>query len=81
MTTIALIPGEAAGQDTNAAMALQANTVPDLAWFDLLADPALRELVDSALFANRDMRIAVARIDEFRGLAGVAKSELFPSSS
>ena len=76
--TIALIPGEAAGQDTNAAMALQANTVPELAWFDLLADPALRELIDSALVENRDMRIAVARIDEFRGLAGVAKSELFP---
>lgn len=76
--TIALNPGEQVGQDSNAAMALQADTVADLAWFDLLADPALRELVDSALVENRDIRIAVARIDEFRGLAGVAKSELFP---
>src|SRR5262245_28598686 len=76
--TSALTPGEAPGQDTTASIALQADTVGDLAWFDLLADPALRELVDSALVENRDVRIAVARIDEFRGLSGIAKSEFFP---
>ncbi|HSE68835.1 MAG TPA: TolC family protein, partial [Gemmatimonadales bacterium] len=79
--TLRLNPGEVAVQDSAAYFALHPDTASNLAWFDLLADPVLRALVDSALTQNRDVRVAVARIDEFRALAGVAKSELFPQIS
>ena len=37
-----------------------------LRWVDLFADPVLRQLVDTALNQNRDVRTAIAVIDEFR---------------
>src|SRR5262245_16780757 len=81
--TQALVPGERAATvpQYTAAIPLQADSVADLGWFDLLADTALRELVDSALTENRDVRVALATIDEFRALAGVARGELFPQLS
>ncbi|HEU5155000.1 MAG TPA: efflux transporter outer membrane subunit [Gemmatimonadales bacterium] len=81
--TLPLVPGAqaAAGPDTAGILPLQADSVADLGWFDLLADTVLRELVDSALTENRDVRVALATIDEFRALAGVARGELFPQVS
>ena len=37
-----------------------------LRWVDLFEDPVLRQLVDTALKQNRDVRTAIAVIDEFR---------------
>src|SRR6266436_2903128 len=37
-----------------------------LRWLDLIQDSVLRQLVDTSLRANRDMRTALAVIDEFR---------------
>jgi len=37
-----------------------------LRWIDLIQDSVLRQLVDTSLRTNRDMRTAVAVIDEFR---------------
>ncbi|HEV7365999.1 MAG TPA: TolC family protein, partial [Gemmatimonadales bacterium] len=54
------------------------DTAGNLAWFDLLRDPELRKLVETALRENRDVRVAVATIDEFRAQYGVAKGDFFP---
>ena len=55
-----------------------ADTTAKLVWFDLLRDPELRKLVETALKENRDVRVAVATINEFRAQYGVAKGDFFP---
>ena len=57
---------------------LLSDTTGSLAWFDLLRDPELRKLVETALRENRDVRVAIATINEFRAQYGVAKGDFFP---
>ena len=48
-------------------------------WRDYYVDPALQSLIETALVNNRDMRLALARVEEARGLAGIARADRFPS--
>ncbi|HEX5612274.1 MAG TPA: efflux transporter outer membrane subunit [Burkholderiales bacterium] len=48
-------------------------------WWTVYRDPALERLVDEALAHNRDLSLAVARVDEARALLGIAQSRLLPS--
>ena len=48
-------------------------------WREYYADPALQTLIETALANNRDLRIGLASVEEARGLAGVARSERFPT--
>ncbi len=50
----------------------------DLAWLEVLRDSQLVALVDSAVAGNRDLRVAQARVRQYRALSGVASSGLFP---
>jgi outer membrane protein, multidrug efflux system len=54
------------------------DTTANLVWFDLLRDPELRKLVETALRENRDVRVAAATINEFRAQYGVARGDFFP---
>jgi outer membrane protein, multidrug efflux system len=54
------------------------DTTATLVWFDLLRDPELRKLVETALRENRDVRVAIATINEFRAQYGVTKGDFFP---
>lgn len=54
-----------------------AGAVP--AWQDYFPDPALHTLINAALDNNRDLRIALARVEEARGLAGIARADRFPT--
>jgi multidrug efflux system outer membrane protein len=47
-------------------------------WWDAFSDPALKELIQTALNNNYDLRIAVARIEQARGVRMQATSQLFP---
>jgi multidrug efflux system outer membrane protein len=58
---------------------VSADSVPDLAWLDILHDSTLTHLVEVALRQNRDLVAAQARIREYRAEAGVARAPLFPS--
>jgi outer membrane protein, multidrug efflux system len=70
---------EAVSVDTSARGGVfLADTTAKLVWFDLLRDPELRKLVETALRENRDVRVAVATINEFRAQYGVAKGDFFP---
>jgi multidrug efflux system outer membrane protein len=55
-----------------------ADTGSSLAWFDLLRDPELRKLVETAVRENRDVRTAVATINEFRAQYGIARADFLP---
>ncbi|MFN4148097.1 MAG: efflux transporter outer membrane subunit [Rhodocyclaceae bacterium] len=48
-------------------------------WRTFFTDPALQRLIDWALEYNRDLRIAVGRVEEARALAGIAHAERLPS--
>jgi multidrug efflux system outer membrane protein len=69
---------EAASADTARAGVFLTDTTGNLAWFDLFQDPELRKLVETALRDNRDVRVAIATITEFRAQYGVAKGDFFP---
>src|SRR5947207_11907684 len=49
-----------------------------LRWLDLLQDSVLRQLVDTSLRENRDMRTALGVIDEFRAQYRATRGALLP---
>ena len=50
----------------------------DIAWQDFFLDERLRALIVQMLENNRDLRIAVARIEEARGLYRIQRTEQLP---
>jgi outer membrane protein, multidrug efflux system len=56
----------------------QAESLADVPWFNVFQDPALQELIKAAIANNLDLRAAVARVEEMRARAGIAKSYLYP---
>jgi len=50
----------------------------DKAWSEIFQDPVLVKLINDGLANNYDVRIAAARVDEYRALAGVTRGALFP---
>lgn len=50
----------------------------DRGWWELFSDPTLIELVDEALASGHDVRLAAARVEEARALAGIARSARYP---
>ena len=81
--TLRLNPGGTEGTADSSARegVFLTDTTAKLVWFDLLQDPELRTLVETALRENRDVRVAFATIDEFRALYGVARGDFFPQIS
>ena len=50
----------------------------DLKWWELFDDPLLFSLVTMALENNRDLRIAVSRIEQARATVGFIRADQFP---
>jgi multidrug efflux system outer membrane protein len=48
-------------------------------WWEVFGDPVLSQLESQALNANQNLKAAVARVDQARSVARVARSELLPS--
>lgn len=57
---------------------MQGESAVNLPWWDLFADPVLQDLIETALKNNRDVRTAVARIDEAAATLGIARADLYP---
>jgi multidrug efflux system outer membrane protein len=49
-----------------------------LEWREYFPDPRLQGLIAAALEHNRDLRIALARVDEARAQAGIARADRLP---
>ncbi len=47
-------------------------------WWTRFDDPALNALIAAAADYNQDLRLAVARVDEARALAGIARADQLP---
>jgi multidrug efflux system outer membrane protein len=55
------------------------NSLADLPWWELFHDPALQNLIATAITNNYDLKVAVARVEQARNLAVAARAPLFPS--
>lgn len=51
----------------------------DLAWWEIYRDPALQQILTTALTANLDVRIAAARVEQARAALGSSRLQLFPN--
>lgn len=56
----------------------QAESLADTPWFEVFEDLTLQALIREAITNNLDLRAAVARVEEARARAGIAKSFLYP---
>jgi multidrug efflux system outer membrane protein len=56
----------------------EAESLANVPWWELFEDDVLRQLIRTALEENRDLRIAIERIEEARARYGISKSELWP---
>ena len=52
---------------------------PGSSWAELIKDPALQALIDTAVQNNRDVRVAIATINEFRAEYGVVEGRVLPA--
>lgn len=67
---------------TAAAKAEQASVVPvPLAWKDLVRDERLIRLVQAALTANRDLRVAALNVQRAQAQLGLAEADRWPTVS
>ncbi len=57
---------------------LQAGEYEPLEWWRAFADPVLDEVIDAALASNFDMAVAVARVQQARETARLARAAVFP---
>lgn len=57
----------------------EAGTAALPGWQQYFADPALRTLIEAALEHNRELKIALARVEQARALAGIARADRLPT--
>lgn len=57
---------------------MPAGTASDLKWWALFDDPLLYDLVTTALENNRDIKIAVSRIEQARATVGFTRADQYP---
>ena len=53
-------------------------TIADIPWWQVFQDEALQGLIREAIAHNYDLRVAIARVQEARAIARVARSFLYP---
>jgi multidrug efflux system outer membrane protein len=58
---------------------LKDQTIANLRWWDVFNDPQLQKLIGAAIEENRDLRAAVARVNEARARLGVTYADQFPT--
>ncbi|MHC4666018.1 MAG: efflux transporter outer membrane subunit [Planctomycetota bacterium] len=56
----------------------QAEAVVNLRWWELFDDPVLDSLVTTALHDNKDVMIAVSRIEQARASLGFVEADMYP---
>lgn len=69
---------------STASAATKATSAPvvaatEVAWQDFFADPSLRQLIQTALANNRDLRVAVLNIEQARAQLGIKSADQWPT--
>ncbi|UKJ07870.1 efflux transporter outer membrane subunit [Solitalea lacus] len=58
---------------------LRRDSVANIQWWELYKDKALQNLIRISLEQNKDIKTAVARVEESRAVLGFSKANLYPS--
>ena len=58
--------------------AAQQASIADQPWWEVFKDERLKELIQTALTNNYDLRVAVTRVEQARQIARQAKSQFYP---
>lgn len=56
----------------------EGSSFADLGWWEIYEDETLKQLIHMALVNNRDLRVALARIEEARARLGMVRADLYP---
>jgi multidrug efflux system outer membrane protein len=56
-----------------------APTASELSWKKFFTDEKLQQVIETALYNNRDLRIAALNVERARALYGIQRAELLPS--
>jgi outer membrane protein, multidrug efflux system len=64
-----------------AANGVDAAAFAETAWQDFFVEPRLRDVIATALANNRDLRLALANVEQARAQYRVQRADLFPSLS
>lgn len=72
------VPGAFPGAAGNGSNTENASAA-EIGWQDYFADPELRQLITTALDNNRDLRLAMQRVEEARALYGIRRADQFPT--
>jgi multidrug efflux system outer membrane protein len=67
--------------DVNYHNAVKADTSQVVTWFKLYQDTVLQRMIQTTLDSNKNMLIAVSRIEEARSRASIARASLYPQLS
>ena len=59
--------------------AAQQASFADLPWWEVFKDETLKELIKTSLANNYDLEAAIARVEQARQVAAIARSEYFPA--
>lgn len=59
-------------------LALRDSSYANLPWWNIYADTTLQGLIRTALRENRDLRVALARVNESRAMLGIQRIEFLP---
>ena len=68
-----------ANVNASATVSSTATSAAPLAWQDYFTDPTLRQLIDTALSNNRDLRVALLNIEQARAQLGIRRADQFPT--
>jgi multidrug efflux system outer membrane protein len=63
----------------SATPAADLTSLADLKWFDVFKDDQLRDMIQTALAQNYDLREAVARVDAARANLGIVRADQYPT--
>ncbi len=55
------------------------SSLANLPWWKLFKDPVLVDLIDTALVNNKNLKIAIARIEESQAFLDISKADFYPS--
>jgi len=61
-----------------AQVAAQQASFADMPWWEVFKDERLKELIQTALANNYDLRVAITRIEQSRQIAAQARAQYFP---
>jgi multidrug efflux system outer membrane protein len=56
----------------------EGESLANLPWWELFRDEQLQALIRTALVENQDLRIAAARVEEFKAVLGITEADIYP---